>query len=70
MSKLKRSFVKYWMRESIDAYVSCCDEVNLTQLAEDAAQEFDLYEDDSDATIPEWVFELSSEVAEMRKQYA
>ncbi len=39
-------------------------EVNLTLLAESAAQRFDLYEDDADATIPEWVFDMAVEVAE------
>jgi hypothetical protein len=41
-----------------------CGEVNSTKLAENACQEFELYENDNDATIPEWLFELSVKVAE------
>ena len=39
-------------------------EVNRTKLAEDAAQEYDLYEG-ANADIPEWVFDAAHEVAEV-----
>ncbi len=38
-----------------------CGEVDMTKLAEDAAQELDLYENDE---VPEEVFEIAFEVAE------
>jgi hypothetical protein len=47
-----------------------CGEVNCTLLAENAAQEFDLYEGND---IPEWLFEVSAEVdriLERQKTYA
>lgn len=51
--------VKRWMRIHLSEYVDECGELDCTKLAEDAAQEFDLYEGD-DCDIPEWVFEASA----------
>lgn len=44
-----------------------CGETNATLLAEDAAAHFDLYETDGE-TIPEEVFEIALEVAEMYEE--
>ena len=43
-------------------YIDDAGEVELTQLAEDAASLFDLYDDNDD--IPEEVFELAFQVAQ------
>jgi hypothetical protein len=51
--------VKRWMRIHESEYMDECNELDCTRLAEDAAQEFDLYEGDN-CDIPEWVFELSA----------
>jgi len=40
------------------------DEIDLTKLAEAAADHFDLYGDDDDATIPDWVFDCAVEADE------
>lgn len=58
--------VQRWMvaelQLSLDTYLDC-GEVNTTILGEHAAQALELYEDDAEATIPEWVFELSHDVS-------
>lgn len=54
-----RNKVKRWMENNRSEYIDDCNEVNYTGLAEGAAQEFDLYEDNEEATIPEWVFDLA-----------
>lgn len=53
MSKAKK-----WMSNN------CSEYDNATTLAEEAASEFDLYEDDIDYVIPEWVFEESAKFYE------
>jgi len=65
-----KSFVKAWMREHAVRHVDSCGELDLTGLAETAAEEFEVYLPDPDATIPEWVFEMATTVAELRKVYA
>lgn len=55
--------VTRWMKRVIGEYIDMYDAVDCTKLAEDAADEFNLYEDDDDATIPEWVFEIASELS-------
>jgi hypothetical protein len=59
-SKVLKSFVKCWMRNNVRQYVDGCGEVNFTKLAEDAADEFEVYEG-VECTIPEWVFEFAIE---------
>ena len=56
-----RDLVRMWMMAEVEDYDDGC-EVNCTKMAEDAAYEYDLYDDDVDFTIPEWVFELAFEV--------
>ena len=55
--------VKSWMKSNVSEYLDEVGEVNSTKLAEDAAQEFDLYEGEEDAEIPEWVFDYAAELA-------
>lgn len=69
-SSVLKSFVKAWMREHANKYIDQCDELNITLLAEHAAYEFDLYLNTPDATIPEWVFDMSFDVDIIRKEYA
>lgn len=53
--------VRLWMEENYrDCMDWSCNVLNTTTLAEDAASEFDLYEDYYD--IPEWVYEMAFEV--------
>ena len=52
-----------WMRQNAGAYIDQCGEVDCTRLAEDAANEFDLYTDD-DGTIPVELFEGSFLIGE------
>ena len=47
-----------FMNEVVGDYIDC-GEVQCTQLAEAAAFDFDIYDEDSN--IPEWVFELAFE---------
>ena len=63
---MNASKIKAYMREQIESrpkYFDTFDngEINMTLLAEDAAQRFNLYTDDE---IPEDVFEIALEVTE------
>lgn len=63
----KKHLARKWMRGQLRhnrAEYDDCGEVNSTKLAEDCAQEFNLYGDDPDATIPMWVFDLAVTVSE------
>lgn len=60
MDKTTPEEVRRWMSCNAKQYQDC-GETNATRLAEGAASEFDLYESDEDATIPEWVFEMAAE---------
>jgi hypothetical protein len=52
-----------WMRNNFREHVDgSCNELNMTTLSESAADNFNLYEDEVDYTIPEWVFELATQV--------
>jgi len=42
-------------------YVDYSNQMNCTTLAEDCAEELDLYEDDIVFTIPKWLYSLSAE---------
>jgi len=59
--------VRQWMRDNASDYDDGID-INRTRMAEDAADQFDIYECDEDTairdgyTVPEWVYELAVEV--------
>lgn len=55
------ALVRGWMKNNCWQYVDLCNEVNCTRLAEDAAEEYNLYVDEVDFEIPEWVFDLASD---------
>jgi hypothetical protein len=59
MSKLA---AQIWMCQNVGNYEECGGEVNRTRMAEDYADECDVYEEDG--SIPDWVFEVSHEIAE------
>ena len=66
LSESKKTLITNWMiRELDDDYDSYddCGEINTTLLAENCAQDLNLYEED-DETIPEEVFEIAFEVSE------
>ena len=56
-----------WMMDEVPNYYDGID-INTTRLAEDAADQFDIYECYEDTairdgyTVPEWVYELAVEV--------
>lgn len=59
--------IRKWMFRQLDHFRKDyldCGEVNATVLAENAAHEFDLYEENADATIPEEVFDMAVEISE------
>lgn len=56
----ERRRVRRWMRDVVDDYVDPSNIVNTTQLAEAAADEFEIYVGE-EYDIPEWVFELAAE---------
>ena len=59
-----RNKVENWMRREVQEYLDECNEINCTKLAEDAANEFNLYVNDpEEGTIEEWVFELAFQVS-------
>lgn len=61
MDKVK---IKKWMKNNIENHRDpITNEICATTLAEEAAQTFDLYEDDVEYVIPEEVFEISAEVS-------
>lgn len=60
--------VSRWMIANLDRYVDNCNEIDLTRLAEDAAEEFHLYDDDVNFSIPECVFDLAVTVVEELEQ--
>ena len=53
--------VRQWMMDEVPNYYDGID-INTTRLAEDAADQYDIYDDDVEFTIPEWVYELAVEV--------
>jgi hypothetical protein len=55
--------VNRWMSLNREDYIDQCGELDCTKLAEEAADMFNLYENDDEATIPEWVFEMAAELA-------
>ena len=56
---------KRWMVNHVEDHVDRkTDEVNSTSLAEEAAQEFNIYENTRDYKIPDDLFDLSADVAE------
>jgi hypothetical protein len=55
--------VKKWMKKNKNQFIDSCNEVNLTALAEAAAEEFNLYIVDMDYMIPDEVFDLAVEAA-------
>lgn len=61
---VQRLRVRNWMLNELDdKYGPKWEVVNLTELAENAASEFDIYEG-SQCDIPEWVFEVAFDVVE------
>ena len=56
-----------WIWSNMDEYRNDCNEVDLTTLSEAAAEEFGHFLDDAAYTIPEWVFHLTSTLAELRE---
>jgi hypothetical protein len=64
--KWDRSKVKGWMTKEVGNHVDRkTDEVNTTSLAEAAASEFNIYEDNRDYKIPDDLFDLSTQVGEV-----
>lgn len=61
----KRAVLR-WMRSNLADYVDDSGEIMLTELAESAAGEFNVYENE-DYDIPEWVFEFAFHVSETQK---
>lgn len=55
------NLVKSWMKVNYVDYIDC-GEIQCTQLAEAAADNFDIYED-AEYTIPEKVYDLAVDVA-------
>lgn len=63
--KWDKGKTKRWMEQHVKDHVDRqTDEVNTTSLAEEAATEFDIYEDRKDYKIPEEVFDLAVDVGE------
>lgn len=65
LSKAMETSVRRYMQAVAYEFLDGQGEVNATGLAEDAAREFDIYVQDNDYTIPEHIFELAYEVAEL-----
>jgi len=61
MTDIKQKVTEF-MDKVVENYVGAGQEIDLTHLAEDAAFDFDLYDEVSD--IPEWVFELALECSQ------
>jgi hypothetical protein len=63
---------KDWMLAELDEYpadyVDACGEVNTTQLAEDCANEFDLYLNDEAFDVPEGIYDWAVDAAEKWQQ--
>ena len=60
-----RGVILTWMRAEKNRFIDpLTGECNATQLAEAAADRFTIYENTRDYTIPEYVFELSANVAD------
>lgn len=66
----KKGQVEQWMRQELSGDASSCQDaiggVNLTQLGEQAAAQFNIYDPALGMTndIPEWLFELAFDVAD------
>lgn len=59
-----------WMNNNSDDHIDPCNsrELLCTQLAEACADALNIYNDDADQTIPEWIFELAVEVETTRAE--
>ena len=64
MSDPRYHRAKSFMVKNLEEYIDQCNEIDCTKLAEDAANEFNIYEDEINYEIPEWVFDLAVEVGE------
>lgn len=60
----RREHAEHYMRLRVEEHIDSCGEVNMTALAEETADAGDLYEDDIEYGIPEWVFELAYDIAQ------
>lgn len=58
MTIINKSAIKYWMNSNVKKFPTS------TKLAEAAAHEFKVYEDDFRGTIPKIVFDLAIEVSD------
>ena len=59
---MNKADVNRWMSLNRETYIdSRTGELDCTRLAEEAADMFNLYEGD-ECTVPEWLFEMSSEL--------
>jgi hypothetical protein len=55
----QRKVHSYMRQEIANCVESDTGEVNCTKLAENAAAQYNLYEDTTTYTIPEWVFDMA-----------
>lgn len=62
MTTVNTKLIKRWMNNNVNKFLDDCNEINATALAENAAQEFDLYEG-RDYKIPNIIFDLAAQVA-------
>ena len=61
----KKEEIRKWMRALVELNDG---ELDATHVAEEAADEFNIYENEIDFPIPEWMFELSAEVVDQCEQ--
>lgn len=61
----KKEEVRKWMHDLVEENDG---DLSATHLAEDSADEFNIYENEIDFPIPEWMFELSADVIDQWEQ--
>jgi hypothetical protein len=69
-SRVLKSYVRGWMRNNLRSYVDRCGEINCTLMAENAADEFDVYLGNPEYTIPTWVFDEAVDAVEYGRTHA
>lgn len=65
ISSPTREIKNYMLANSVDHIDNTTGSVNSTALAEDTTDHFDLYENEVDYAIPEWVYELALDYEEI-----
>ena len=63
-----KEWLLYEFRYNKKEYLDECNELNYTKIAEDCANSLNIYENEVDYKIPDWLFSMVIDVAEKFEQ--